>query len=152
MSQIEGKFFISLFLIQSDGDRNLLCPILIAREVGQYLLLQIGAVDVCIDFRRTNTLVAQHRLDGTQIRSTLEHVCGKGVTKRMRADVFRNAGALYIHLDVVKDCDARQMLLAPVTQKDIILLARLDIHLTPFLQPNFQQFDHPFTHRHQTLL
>ena len=73
-------------------------------------------VNMCIDFGRTNTFVSQHRLNGAQIRSALEQMCSKGVTERMRADIFRDAGALYIHLDVVKYRDARQMLLAAVTQ------------------------------------
>ena len=61
-----------------------LCPIffiLVSREIGQYLFSQIAAVNVCIDFRRTNTLVSQHRLYGSQICSTFE---------QMRLNLIRN--------------------------------------------------------------
>lgn len=50
-------------------------------------------VEMGIDLRGGNALMAQHLLDRTQVRSTFHQVGGKTVPKRMGVDVFAEPGA-----------------------------------------------------------
>src|SRR5437016_4763958 len=53
--------------------------------------LEAFAVDVGIDLRGRDVGVAEHRLDGAQIRTALEQVGGETVPQRVRIDALWNA-------------------------------------------------------------
>ena len=109
----------------------------------QYLLAEETAVNVRIDFRRPYLFVSQHGLDGTQVRPAFEQVGGKGVTQGVRGDVFRDACAFSINLQVVEDRDAGEVLAAAVADEDVVLLTRLDLDVAAVGKPKFKFVDSP---------
>ena len=65
---------------------------LVARKVVEYLLPDEAAVDVGVDLRRGEISMAKHHLNGSEVRGAFEQMGGKGVAKRVRTNVFRDAG------------------------------------------------------------
>ena len=80
-----------------------------------------------IDFGSTDAFVSQHSLDGAQIGSTLQQVGGKAVSEGVGRNGLLDVRLFGVDLDVVEYSDARQMLLARRTDKDVIFFARFDV-------------------------
>ena len=99
----------------------------IARMVQEYLLAQGRHVDMGIYFCRTDGLVTQHGLDGSQVSATFQQGGGKGVAQGVWRDGFLDAGFLCLLLNHDENHGARQVDATPV-QKDIVFFARLDFH------------------------
>lgn len=62
------------------------------REVVEDIALPGGAVDVGVDFRGEDALVAEHFLDGTQVSAVFNEVGGKRMTERVRGDFLADSG------------------------------------------------------------
>ena len=65
---------------------------LVARKVVEDLLPNKAAVNVGVDLRRGEIRMAQHHLNGSEVSAAFEQMGGKGVAKRVRTNVFRDAG------------------------------------------------------------
>ena len=100
---------------------------LISRKVLQNLISKKAAINVGIDFGSTNAFVPQHGLNGAQVGSALQQVGGKAVSEGVGRDGLLDARLFGVDLDVVEYSDARQMLLARRTDKDVIFFVRFDI-------------------------
>ena len=69
---------------------------IITRMVLQNLFAEELPVDMRVDFGRSNILVSQHLLDGAQVCSAFQKVCGKGMAVcclMMRNTITRVSGA-----------------------------------------------------------
>ena len=55
------------------------------------LLTESGRINMGIDFCGTNGLMAQHRLNGTEVSTTFQQSRGKGMAEGMGRDGFLNA-------------------------------------------------------------
>lgn len=75
-----------------------LLPI-ITRMVLQNLLAQELPVDMRVDFGSSNVLVSQHLLDGAQVCSALQKVCGKGMAESVRTDFLMDTCQFGLLLD-----------------------------------------------------
>ena len=100
---------------------------LISRKVLQNLISKKAAINVGIDFGSTNAFVPQHGLDGAQVGSALQQVGGKAVSEGVGRDYLLYARLFGVDLDIMEHCDARQVLLARRTDKDVIFFARFDV-------------------------
>ena len=75
----------------------------VAGVVAEDFVAQAGAVDVDVDFGGGNVLVAEHLLNGAQVSTTLEQMCGKTVAQCVRADDLADSGQLAQLLDNVEN-------------------------------------------------
>ena len=66
----------------------------------QDFLPQVALVDVHIYLSRADVFVPKHRLNGSQISSSLQQLRGKTVTESVRADVFLDSRLLCILLNI----------------------------------------------------
>ena len=55
-----------------------------ARKTRGVDFFQLRRIDMGIDLSRRDVRMAEHGLDGSQIRPPLQQVCGEGVAKHMR--------------------------------------------------------------------
>lgn len=101
--------------------------LLISRKVLQNLIPKKAAINVGIDFGCTDAFVSQHGLNGAQVGSALQQVGGKAVPEGVGRDYLLYARLFGVDLDVMEHCDARQVLLARRTDKDVIFFARFDV-------------------------
>ena len=62
-------------------------------------VLEVLFHNVRIDLRGGNVRMAEHFLNGAQIRAVFQQVHGKGMAQRVRRDVLGDAGGLLIMLD-----------------------------------------------------
>ena len=60
---------------------------------------QAAVFDVCVDLRGRDTGMAEHFLQGSDFRTTGEHVGGEAVPQSVRADSVSAADALSVLLD-----------------------------------------------------
>lgn len=94
--------------------------------VSQELVAQHGAVEVKIELGSGYRLMAEHLLDGAQIRASLEEMCGEGVAQRVRTYGFLNAGGGRQVADYIEHHHPRQGRAAPV-EEDYVLSGRFYI-------------------------
>ena len=64
---------------------------IITRMVFQNLFAEELPVDMRIDFGGSNFLMSQHLLDGAQVGSAFQQVCGKGMAEGVRTDFLMDA-------------------------------------------------------------
>lgn len=74
-----------------------------------------------IYLRSFDAFMPQHLLDGPQIRSALQQVCGKGVPERMGADPLMDAANLTLALDDGEDHFPRQFRPSSVQKENIFV-------------------------------
>ena len=101
--------------------------LLISRKVLQNLIPKKAAINVGIDFGCTDAFVSQHGLNGAQVGSALQQVGGKTVSEGVGRDGLLDARLFGVDLDIMEYSDARQVLLARRTDKDVIFFARFDV-------------------------
>ena len=75
-------------------------------------LLEVPAIDVGVDLRRRDAGVAEHLLDGAEVRAAFEEVRREGVAQRVGVDVLLDAGESGVFLYQAPDVDARKRLAA----------------------------------------
>ena len=91
----------------------------------QDFLSQMTPIDMHVNLRRRDVLVSQHRLNGSQIGSSLQQMSGKAVAESVWTDDFLDISKLGILLDVDEETDATHVATAFGGDKDIIFLAWL---------------------------
>ena len=94
----------------------------VSRMMHQYLLSQMGGVDVCVDLGGGNGLMPQHGLDGTEAGTTFKEGSSEGVSEHVGRDGLLNASLLYEVFYHQEYHDACERLLAPMTHKHIVLI------------------------------
>lgn len=72
---------------------------IITRMMLQNLFAEELPVDMRIDFGRSNILVSQHLLDGAQVCSAFQKVCGKGMAESVRTDFLMDTCQFGLLLD-----------------------------------------------------
>lgn len=72
---------------------------IITRMVLQNLFAEKLPVDMRVDFGSSNVLVSQHLLDGAQVCSALQKVCGKGMAESVRTDFLMDTCQFGLLLD-----------------------------------------------------
>ena len=107
----------------------------VAGMVEKDFLAQAGAVDVGVDFGGGDALVTKHRLDGTQVGTTLEEVGGETVAKGVWGDILGYACQLGELLDAHEESDAAELGAASHGNEDVVLVTLLDGELTALLKP-----------------
>ena len=90
------------------------------------LVTQTGTVDMGIDFGSSYALVPQHGLYHAQVGTALEQVCGKGVAKGVRADIFLYPDRQHKLFYEVEYHDARKGLFQSLADEDEILVPGFD--------------------------
>ena len=95
--------------------------------VHYYLFSHPSAVDMCINLCRSDAFMPQHSLYHTEVRTSFEKVCGKGVAEGMRADVFGQADSFGQDFDDVEDHDAGNVLSFPANENKVFVAA-MDFH------------------------
>ena len=93
------------------------------------LLPEKFPVDMCVDFRRSDGFVPEHRLDGPQVGPSFQQVGGKRMTEGVRTDGAVDARRFGILPDVAEDRDAREVLAPAVADEDVVVLALSLIHI-----------------------
>ena len=96
--------------------------------------------------------MAQHGLDGTQVRSPLQQMSSKRMPERMRADRLTDARGLAKFLDKVKDHDSTDVRPPTETEKDEILFPPFNLDLVTLCEIQFQFLDGPGRNGNQPLL
>ena len=87
-----------------------------------------------IDLRRADALVAQQRLNHSEVGTSFEQGGGKRVSQRVGRDGLLDACRLRLPLDHNEDHHPRQV--CPTTvQKYVVLLAGLDVHMLTVVEP-----------------
>ena len=71
---------------------------LVAQKVVEDLPADKAAVNVGVDLCRGEIRMAQHHLYGSEVSAAFEQMGGKGVAKRVRTNVFRDAGFGCVYL------------------------------------------------------
>ena len=92
--------------------------------VHYYLFSHPGAVDMCINLCRSDAFMPQHGLYHTEVRTSFEKVCGKGVAEGMRAYILLDSGfgdKLFYHVEYHY---ARKRFLQPFAYEYVILVSR----------------------------
>ena len=115
------------------------------------LLTESGRINMGIDFCGTNGLMAQHRLNGTEVSAPFQQGGGKGMSEGMGRDSFLNASLTRVLLYHNKDHRTGEMTAAAV-QKHIILFAGFDGHMATNGKPQIQFLDGFRGNRHQPFL
>ena len=82
-----------------------------------------------VDFGGCYRLVAEHGLYGSQVGSSVEQCCSKAVPECVGANVLFNACHCHKFLYQVEHHYAREVLLAQLAYKYIVLVARLDVDM-----------------------
>lgn len=75
----------------------------------QYFLAERSGVDVGIYLGRTNILMAQHGLDGTEVGTAMQQCRGETVAQRMRRDCFLDTGLHGLPFNHYQNHGTRQM-------------------------------------------
>lgn len=138
----------SYFLLVSFGTGSTIG--LIARMVGLDFMPECFPVDMGIDLRRGNVLMAKHELNGLQISSSLEQMGGKAVTECMGADTLHYTGFLCQFLDHDENHDAGDGF-AAIAQKYVLLLSKNRGRAFGIGQIPLQLGDSSLAHGYKTL-
>ena len=83
-------------------------------------LLPFSGVDVGVDFGGENALVSEHLLDGPQVGSVLDQMCGEGVAEGVGRYFLGDAGLFALAFDHQEYHLAAQFTAAPVQEKDVL--------------------------------
>ena len=110
----------------------------IAGVVIEDFLAEVVAVDVEVDLGGGDALVAEHLLDGTQVRAAFEEMGGEAVAEGVGGDGGADACGATELLDDVEDGDAGEGRTAADAQEDIILGAGLDGDACAVVEPVLQ--------------
>ena len=98
------------------------------------LLTEGGCINMGIDFCSADGLMAQHRLNGTEVSTTFQQSRSKGMAESMGRDGFLNASLTRVLLYHYKNHRTGEMTAAAV-QEHIILFAGLDGHMATNSKP-----------------
>ena len=69
----------------------------------QNLLSEVALVDVHIDFRGADVLVAEHCLNGPQIGSAFQKLCSEAVPESVGTDVLLDASFFRVILNIYEE-------------------------------------------------
>ena len=108
-------------------------------------------VHVGIDLRCAEVSMSEQFLDDAQIGSALEQSRREGVAECVRRDRLLDTRSLSLTLHHDQNHRTREVMPASV-EKDIVLLAGLDFHLPPVVEPQLQLMDGALRDGHQSLL
>ena len=107
-------------------------------------------INMCVNLSSSDTFVSQHALNGSQIGTTLQKVCRKGVSEGMWADIFANSDCFCQNFDDMEDHDAGNVL-ATFAYKDEIFVPGLDIHQVTVDEIELQFADSSWRNGHKAL-
>ena len=117
--------------------------------MGQDLGLPGAGIDVSVNLRGENALVAQHFLHDTQVGTILDHMGSKRMPESMRRNGLANAGLNGALTDHIEHGNATQRLPETIKESKISKLRRRN---RPHLEPRLKRIQRRLPDWHQTLL
>jgi len=98
-------------------------------------LPEVSLVNVHVNLGCANIFMSEHRLDGPQVGSALQKLCGEAMAEGVGADVLADACLLGILFDIDEERYAAQVFAAAERDEDKVVLARLHLDALPHDEP-----------------
>ncbi len=117
--------------------------------MGKDLGLPGAGIDVSVNLRSENALVAEHFLHDTQVGTILDHMGSKRMPESMRRNGLANAGLKGALTDHIEHGNATQRLPETIKESKISKLRRRN---RPHLEPRLKRIQRRLPDWHQTLL